>query len=74
MTTDGVVYSFRVTVRAPVPMREADVREFIRDAVSTWGGQYEPPNADNAFTGDPRFFIGKPPYTVEVVRYQTRRG
>ena len=48
---------FKINIEIPTGMTVADMKEFIHDAVSSWGKQYQP-------LVDPRFDIGDSKITV----------
>lgn len=39
----------------PEGVSVAEMKEYIDNAVSSWCGQFEPPNEDNNYTGNPLF-------------------
>jgi hypothetical protein len=55
----------RFVVEVTSSMSWTDTREFVKDAVSSWGGQYFPGN--NEQEGDPRFDIKEA--DVKVTRF-----
>jgi hypothetical protein len=59
----------RFTVEVDADMTWTDTREFVHDALSSWGGQYFPGN--NEQEGDPRFGIKEA--NVKVMRYTRPR-
>ncbi len=64
--------SFRVSLNIPDGLSIADTKEYIQDAVTSWGGQYEPPNQDNEGQGDPRFHMRSAKVTVAPIATFTR--
>jgi hypothetical protein len=45
-----------------------DLTEYTADALKSWGGQFEPPNEWNDWTGDPLFAANNSVVSVEVKR------
>jgi hypothetical protein len=62
--------TYTVTLNRDPRMTVADMKDYIRDALGSWGGQYEPPGAENGWwngEGDPRFATQEP-ITVRRVK------
>jgi hypothetical protein len=60
-----------VLVGVPVPpgATRTDVVDYVREAVQSMSGSFEPPNEGNAFTGNPLFGIrDHGPVTARAVR------
>ena len=44
-----------VTIDRPDGVSKTRMRDYIREAVRCWSGQFEPPHEENDYTGDPLF-------------------
>ncbi len=63
--------AFVVLLDQPEDVTIADMKAYIRDAVGTWCGQFEPPGGSDVDSpGDPRWRMGD---TVKVFRPQRRK-
>lgn len=49
--------SFVVTAEVPDGVTITDAKQYIRDALGSWGGSFEPPNEQNGWTGN-SLFVG----------------
>lgn len=47
-----------VSFDMPEGATKSDARDYVREAIETWGGCYEPPSEYNNYEGDP--FFGGP--------------
>lgn len=51
--------SFIVTISGKAAEQsDAEIKDYVREAVASWGGSFEPPREENNWTGDPFFRVG----------------
>ena len=47
--------TYTITLTRPSACSVNRLKAYIADAVQAWSGQFEPPNEENNWTGDPLF-------------------
>jgi hypothetical protein len=51
----GVRETYTIVLTRPKDCSVNRLKAYIAEAVHAWSGQYEPPNEENNWTGDPLF-------------------